>query len=104
CGIEKAVRSDSMTAEPAKQATRFAQVPRSWALLILVIYMALQAWCLAAAFVQPVPTSAAYQGGNDLKLYGAIVRRVHDGEGYYDAAATELRAQGYPSASLFNWR
>src|SRR5262249_42674640 len=26
------------------------------------------------------------------------------GEGYYAAAATELRARGYPTKSVFNWR
>jgi hypothetical protein len=37
-------------------------------------------------------------------LYRAIVTHVHDGENYYDAAGRELRSQGYPTASCFNWR
>jgi hypothetical protein len=32
------------------------------------------------------------------------VRRVHQGENYYDAAGAELRTRGYPTKSVFNWR
>jgi len=40
----------------------------------------------------------------DLALYEAEVRRMRDGESYYDAAAAELPARGYPTKSIFNWR
>lgn len=40
----------------------------------------------------------------DVQLYRAKVDRVHAGEGYYQAAATEMRSRGYPTGSVFNWR
>jgi len=93
-----------MSSSSPSGATRFASCPRLWSWVALVWVACLSAWCLTAAFVTPEPGSAAYQGGNDLQLYRRIVERVHDGEGYYDAAAVELRERGYPTASLFNWR
>ena len=43
-------------------------------------------------------------GASDVALYRAEVDRIHDGEGYYQAAAAELTARGYPTRSVFNWR
>ena len=40
----------------------------------------------------------------DSALYAAVTARLAAGEGYYPAMGTELRARGYPSASIFNWR
>jgi hypothetical protein len=40
----------------------------------------------------------------DVALYNAEIQRIRSGEGYYEAAAAELRARGYPTASVFNWR
>jgi hypothetical protein len=40
----------------------------------------------------------------DVALYNAEIQRMRAGEGYYAVAASELRARGYPTASLFNWR
>jgi len=40
----------------------------------------------------------------DVFLYMTEIRRIHAGENYYQAAAEELVAQGYPTASVFNWR
>jgi hypothetical protein len=44
------------------------------------------------------------RGASDIELYRAEVARVHQGEGYYGAAAAELTARGYPTRSVFNWR
>ena len=44
------------------------------------------------------------RGPGDVALYRAEVDRIQAGEGYYDAAAAELRARGYPTKSVFNWR
>lgn len=44
------------------------------------------------------------RGPGDVALYRAEVDRMQAGEGYYEAAATELRARGYPTKSVFNWR
>ncbi len=40
----------------------------------------------------------------DVALYRAEVERIRAGEGYYAAAADELRTRGYPTGSVFNWR
>ena len=40
----------------------------------------------------------------DIALYRAEIERIRGGEGYYQAAAAELRARGYPTRSVFNWR
>ena len=40
----------------------------------------------------------------DVALYQAEVARIRNGEGYYQAAAAELSARGYPTRSVFNWR
>lgn len=47
---------------------------------------------------------AAGRGANDMTLYRDEVVRVARGEPYYDAVADELRNQGYPTRSVFNWR
>ena len=44
------------------------------------------------------------QGEGDTGLYRAEIARVHAGEAYYQAAAKELVARGYPTQSVFNWR
>ena len=44
------------------------------------------------------------QGEGDTGLYRAEVVRIHAGDGYYQAAAKELVARGYPTRSVFNWR
>ena len=43
-------------------------------------------------------------GEGDIGVYRAEVRRIHSGEGYYQAAAKELVERGYPTRSVFNWR
>jgi hypothetical protein len=44
------------------------------------------------------------QEEGDIALFRAKVDRIHAGEGYYQAAAAELTARGYPTRSVFNWR
>jgi hypothetical protein len=44
------------------------------------------------------------RGAGDVELYQAEARRIAAGQSYYEAAASELRARGYPTTSLFNWR
>ncbi|MCE9555957.1 MAG: hypothetical protein K8T91_21625 [Planctomycetes bacterium] len=44
------------------------------------------------------------RGPGDVALYRAEVDRIQAGESYYAAASTELRARGYPTKSVFNWR
>lgn len=40
----------------------------------------------------------------DLDFYERISGCVREGESYYDASQRELRAHGYPTRSVFNWR
>jgi hypothetical protein len=63
-------------------------------------------WALVALYWPRTTTSAdvPQQGGKDLEAYRRIVARVHQGEDYYDAAGDELRAGGYATSSVFNWR
>jgi hypothetical protein len=42
--------------------------------------------------------------GEDTALYAGIVRDMRAGQGYYAAAATQLRQRGYAMASVLNWR
>ena len=90
---------------------------RRQALLILGTAAAALIWCLAAACCPldqrrpgvrwaggettetPVPAN-----GTDLRLYRRIVECVHAGEDYYEVAGREMRAAGYPTGSIFNWR
>jgi hypothetical protein len=85
--------------------TRYANLNRLPARLVPGALAAALVWCLLSALVPRTPGSApAQQGGKDLEVYRRIVERVHAGESYYDAAGIELRAGGYPTGSLFNWR
>jgi hypothetical protein len=61
---------------------------------------------LAAGLWRPLP-----RHGTDIPvertdnaLFSAVIERVARGEPFYASMGTELRARGYPSASVFNWR
>ncbi len=62
---------------------------------------------LAAVSLSPLASGfadAPDRGVSDIELYRAEIARVHIGQSYYDAAAAELSARGYPTKSAFNWR
>jgi hypothetical protein len=42
--------------------------------------------------------------GNDFTLFRRLGTRVRSAENYYDAAFTEMRAHGFPTGSVFNFR
>jgi hypothetical protein len=85
-------------------ATRFADLSRRQAAVILLATVAAMLWCLVAA-ISPKKTESVVAGnGSDLHLYRRIVECVHAGEDYYEAAGREMRAVGYPTGSIFNWR
>ncbi len=93
----------------ARFTTRFASWSRPQALALLVVTAILIAWCLAISLTRhtlstPGSKPGAQETSCDGALYHAIVERVRAGEGYYDAAGTELRARNYPTGTLFNWR
>jgi hypothetical protein len=71
-------------------ASRFARLPRSGAIALLVLL----ALAIAAGFLSPpAPTHMKHvQGGDDLAFYQAVVARVHAGQPYEAAAVAQLRA------------
>lgn len=50
------------------------------------------------------PINPKESKGADLLLYRSIVERISKGETYYYVTGEELRARGYASHSVFNWR
>jgi hypothetical protein len=88
----------------AASDTRFVHCTGFQALLSIALAATAILWCLSASFTPSSPISEFQQDGSDLRLYRSILERVHSGENYYDVAGQELRKQGYPSGSLFNWR
>ncbi|HMB08587.1 MAG TPA: hypothetical protein VKP69_33255, partial [Isosphaeraceae bacterium] len=81
--------------------------PRWRALATLAVFGATTGLCLAAAPSDNAPPNASWASSRsttDLDVFLRTVQRVHNGEGYYDAAGRELRAHGYPIRSMFNWR
>jgi hypothetical protein len=84
--------------------TRFAGLSRGHALLIVSATLAAGGWCLVAALSPKKSEQSTAANGSDLRLYRTIVEHVRAGEDYYEAAGHELRAVGYPTGSIFNWR
>jgi hypothetical protein len=66
-------------------------------MIVLLVAVSLSPW--ASGFADK-PS----RGPGDVALYQAEVKRIAAGEGYYQAAAQELRQRGYPTRSVFNWR
>jgi hypothetical protein len=83
------------------ETTRFANLRPATAFLVIIGLIV----AIGLGFIFPppliIPTDKA---GEDLRCYQSILERIHMGEGYYKAAATELRSRGYPTRSVFNWR
>lgn len=75
--------------------------------LQLAIWIILAAFCVLVTF-SPLRSGYTdgprFDGPTDIDLYEAEIGRMRQGEGYYAAAAAELRSRGYPTASVFNWR
>jgi hypothetical protein len=87
--------------------------PRAWQRLtpraarsILAVALLGAAACVAITLSPLAKGKAddASRGANDMTLYRSEVIRVAQGEAYYDVAGDELRTQGYPTKSVFNWR
>lgn len=76
------------------------------AVAVLVTFGLLVAAGIAITFS---PLKSGYadappRGPGDVELYRAEAERIHAGQGYYAAAADELRPRGYPTQNVFNWR
>jgi len=85
--------------------TLYADLSPRRALAILLIV----ATTAAVGILRPGDVRTLHLGNlaeelDDSLVYRAVADRVHAGEGYYDAAAIELEAHGYPTQSTFNWR
>jgi hypothetical protein len=81
--------------------------PGSWHARIALLLFVAATLFFVAVTLSPLKSGfadAADRGPGDVGLYRAEVQRMRDGYGYYDAAAAELRARGYPTRSVFNWR
>ena len=79
---------------------------RTKARVILAIVTAAVGLCVAVTLS---PMAQGFAGNNDrgpgdVALYWAEIHRIAGGEGYYAAAADELRQRGFPTRSVFNWR
>ena len=86
--------------------TGYAQLTPFQARYVLAAALLTLAFCVGVT-LSPLASSNPQQdqpGPGDVALYRAEVERIHAGEGYYEAAAAELSARGYPTRSVFNWR
>lgn len=89
-------RRDMAHASPAASSTRFAAMHRNAARGLLTLLLALIAFGQVANVpADPTRTPLAFED-TDVALYAAVARRVGAGENYYDVAAAEHRARGYP--------
>jgi hypothetical protein len=81
---------------------------RPWQARLVLVGAVLLAAAGVAATLSPARSGFADKAQNDkpgdVALYNAEIQRMRSGEGYYEAADLELRARGYPTASVFNWR
>jgi hypothetical protein len=87
-------------------ATPFSRLSPWQARSVLGLFVLGMIFCLAVS-LSPIRNDHRHHnlpGEGDLALYKAEANRVRAGEGYYSAIASELRARGYPTRSVFNWR
>jgi hypothetical protein len=99
---------------PTDHPTAYAGLSRGSARLLLAAFVVLLAGCAVVAGtvgkrLRPDAetgelVAAKPATGKDLELYRKVVEGVHRGRSYYDVAARELKDNGYPTGSLFNWR
>jgi len=85
----------------------FAATPNTWHARAALVVFAAATLFFVGVTLSPLKSGfadATDRGAGDIGLYVAEVERIHGGQPYYDAAATELRERGYPTRSPFNWR
>ena len=68
------------------------------------VVVALAMGVIATMTGPPPAQQGEAPGYGDVTTFEAIVDRVARGEAYYEATGAELRARGYPTAQVFNWR
>jgi len=86
----------------ARLSTRQARTVFAAAVVLSGLFVAVTLSPLA----NPGPSRESHDGpgAGDVALYRATIDRIHAGEGYYEVAGAEMRARGYPTGSVFNWR
>ena len=88
----------------------FPKSSRSASLTPLAVSLVLAAVRIVVAYGLIYFRPGSFYDGNenrkseDLRCYRRSVERIHAGEGYYEAAGSELRSRGYPTRSVFNRR
>jgi len=77
-----------------------------WQARVVLAVVLLTLFAGMAVTFSPLASSnyAEDRKSSDVYLYRAMVDRVHQGEGYYEAEFAELTSRGYPTRSPFNWR
>jgi len=95
-----------MLTEPSN-VTGYARLKPREACVVLAVLVVVACFCVGVT-LSPLANNNFHDqlepGKGDVALYRAEIDRIHAGESYYDAAGEELRARGYPTGSLFNWR
>ncbi len=74
-----------------------AHLPRPLAVFVVALFLAAAAWCFAPAPASTAAPRAAAKHYTDMMLYRDIVAQMQQGTGYYQAAAEQQRAHGYPT-------
>ncbi|MCE9530215.1 MAG: hypothetical protein K8T89_03630 [Planctomycetes bacterium] len=88
----------------SRPATRFADLSPRAARAVLFAFLTLATWALFTAWPMLSWEFGPRQTAYDLAVFEAIVQRVHDGQGYYDAVQVEFANFGYKTHSTFHWR
>jgi hypothetical protein len=92
-----------MTRDNPSSFTRLSPTPAR----LLLALVGLSALVLMGITLSPLERGYAgtqRQGRGDVALYVAEVEQMQRGASYYEAASQELRARGYPTRNVFNWR
>lgn len=91
----------------ASNVTGYVRLKPREACLVLAVLVVVACFCVGVT-LSPLASSNLHAqletDKGDIALYRAEIERIRAGESYYDVAGEELRARGYPTGSLFNWR
>jgi hypothetical protein len=96
------IASTEARAKSLALPTRFTSWPRAAAIAALLFLILAEVLGLLspptplAVEAPPASAAPAVQAGGDLLLYQNVIRDMRNGEGYYVAAARELRGGDYP--------
>src|SRR5262245_3414697 len=97
--LDAAVVSASRPAHGGTAVANPSRRTARWILAGLALLLAAGLWRPLPRHGTEIPVERT-----DNALFSAVIERVARGESFYASMGTELRARGYPSASVFNWR